>query len=157
MKSFIEFIKEDIKIDNPGGQWLKNKQEDADKGYSKRKGIEGSVTGYYKTNHKLPVDKIKNIPGARGEEEYRNDETNPKSQDLSKEIGHPSNFNTQKNPILIGVNHRGEPHVVEGNHRLAYAVKNKIPHIHAEVKYYNGGESVNGGFHPDDVKKMKVD
>jgi hypothetical protein len=73
---------------------------------------------------------------------------------LEKEIGHPDNFNSEANPISIGINHRGEPHVMEGNHRLAYALKHKIPHIHAEVRYYNGGEEASGPMHPSKLKDV---
>ena len=66
-----------------------------------------------------------------------------------------SGFSTKDHPIFIGVNHRGKPHVVEGNHRLAHAIKHGHEKIHAEVRYYNGGEDVKGqGFHPDQVLHM---
>lgn len=151
MKSFLEYIKEELRIDNPGGDWLKHKQEDAEKSYGRYRGITGSITAYHKDGpQKLRVDAIKNFPGARGEEAWRND--SPKMDDLEKDIGHPSNFNSKEHPIMIAVNHRGEPHIQEGNHRLAYAVKHKIPHIHAEVRYYNGGEEADGPMHPSKAK-----
>jgi hypothetical protein len=154
MKSFKTFLLENIVIDNPGGEWLKGKQEDAQYGITRHKGLRGAVTGYYKSPIRLRVDKIKDIPGSMGEEEFRN--SSPKMKALEDDIGHPSKFDSKKNPIMIGVNHLGNPYVMEGNHRLAYAAKHGIEHIHTEVKYYNGGETRQKGFHPSDVQKMKA-
>lgn len=146
--------------DNPGGEWLKNKQKRAEENPSLR-GIVGSTTGYFNHKAKIPTDKLDYLPGARGEHEFR--DNSEKLKNLEKEIGHPSNFNSKKYPIMVGVNHNGNAHVMEGNHRLAYAKKYGISPIHTEVKYYNGGEEYkpkhpdtlphrSGGFHPSIVK-----
>jgi hypothetical protein len=151
-KSFLYLSEEtniEFRQDNPGGNWLRAKQEDAEK--SGRK-VSGPITGYFTKDLKLPVKEIKDIPGSMGEESYRSDSS--KMKDLEKTIEDPSNFDSKSNPILIGVNHRGEAHVLEGNHRLAYATKHNIPHIYAEVKYYSGGEDVNGPHHPDKILNM---
>lgn len=156
MKSFLDYINEnaDLRYDNPGGDWLKNNQEDAEASYGRYRGITGKTTAYSTKLMKLKTDHIKGFPGARGEEEYRDHSS--KMDDLEKDVGHPSNFNSEKHPIMIGVNHRGEPHVIEGNHRLAYAAKNKIPHIHVEVRYYNGGEEADGPMHPSKLSGMSA-
>lgn len=150
MFSFKQYLKEKFKIDNPGGTWLKHKQEDANDDYPTYKGYNGATTGYFTGRLKIPVHHIKNMPGARGEHKFRNNDL--KLMALEKEVGHPSNFDSKKHPILIGVNHKGESSILEGNHRLAYAHKHKISHIHAEVRYYNGGEEAKGNFHPDTIK-----
>ena len=143
--------------DNPGGDWLKYKQEDAEdtmRRYSGRadsslaKGITGSVTGYYSKKLLLPVDHIKGTPGAMGEESFVNSPDNKKMADLKSEIGSPHQFNSKQNPIFIAVNHKGDAYTMEGNHRLAYAANHGISHIHAEVRYFNGGEDVDGPMHP---------
>jgi predicted alpha/beta superfamily hydrolase len=56
--------------------------------------------------------------------------------------------------IIIGINHKGEAHVLEGNHRIRYARDNNISHIHTDVSYFNGGEKAEGKFHPNKVKEM---
>jgi hypothetical protein len=155
MKSFQDYINEnaDLRYDNPGGDWLKHKQEDAEASYGRFKGITGSTTAYTRNRTiKLKVDAIKHLPGARGEEAYRDHSS--KMADLEKDVGHPHNFNSEKYPIMLAVNHRGEAFVQEGNHRLAYAAKHKIPHIHAEVRYYNGGEEKDGPLHPSKLKAI---
>jgi hypothetical protein len=48
-----------------------------------------------------------------------------------------------------------ENKLLEAN-RQADAVKHKIPHIHAEVRYYNGGEKVDGPMHPSKLKAITV-
>ena len=157
MKTFLEYITEndDLRYDNPGGDWLKGKQTDAEASYSRYKGITGSTTAYTRNRTvKLKVDAIKHLPGARGEEAWRDHSS--KMDDLEKEVGHPSNFNSEQNPIMLAVNHRGEAFVQEGNHRLAYAAKHKIPHIHAEVRYYNGGEEADGPMHPSKLAGMSA-
>ena len=86
-----------------------------------------------------------------GEHEYRDDFSSHKHKELQKSVD-SSKFDTKDNAILIGVNHKGRPHVLEGNHRLAHAIRHGHEKIHAEVRYYNGGEDVKGqGFHPDQV------
>lgn len=149
-----------FKVDNPGGDWLKYKQEDAEErmrkyGHSDThlgKGMTGSITGYYNKPVHIPVKHIQNLPGATGEEKFR--DTGTKQKSLEKEVGHPDNFDTKKHPIFIGVNHLGHGYVMEGNHRLAYAKKHGISHIHAEVRYYNGGEDAEGPLHPDKLKQL---
>ena len=151
MKSFKAFILEEIKYhqDNPGGSWEERKQNIANDHYAERKGLHGATTGYFNKNLRLPVNDIKHLPGAMGEHKFR--DSGKKQDRISSQIGHPKNFNSKEHPIMIGVNHRGEAHVMEGNHRLAYAAKHKISHIYSEVKYYNGGERING---PHSPKKM---
>lgn len=166
MKSFIQFCPEnassslEFKSDNPGGQWLKDKQEDAESRYSRNKGTNGATTGYFNRAVKMKTSDIKSIKGVNGEEKYRGDSNAPKRKYLNDEIGHPSNFNSRKNPILIGVNHRGESHVIEGNHRLAYAADNGIQHIHSDIRYFNGGEdavSTSSPLHPSNIIKNNSD
>lgn len=161
MKSFKQFIKEDkdpkFRTDNPGGEWLANKKKRAEEGMKNHKldrqsidgkGLQGSTTGYFTHHLKLPVHELKHVPGAMGEEEHRDNFNSHKHKELTKSV-EKHGFDTSKHPILIGINHHGKPHVLEGNHRLAHAIKHGHEHIHAHVQYYNGGEEVKGqGFHP---------
>jgi hypothetical protein len=158
MEKLKQLIVEAVKFyrDNPGGDWLKYKQENAMENFSRFKGIRGSVTGTIRT--KLPVSMLKDFPGARNEEEYRHpgrDKYDRLANDV-KERGwdHEENKN---NPVLIGVNHFGHAYTMEGNHRIAYASRNGIKHIHAEVRYWNGGEDKEGPMHPDIVKKNAIE
>jgi hypothetical protein len=51
----------------------------------------------------------------------------------------------------LGVNHRGEPFLIEGNTRVAVASDVGVPSVRAEVHYFNGGEMVEGQFAPENV------
>jgi hypothetical protein len=170
MKSFKTFITEaaEFRQDNPaargeegGKEWLddnkKYAEEKAKKANGKGatgKGITGAQTGYFKGLVKLPTSAVHKIPGANGEEAYRGDNSSDKNKNLEKTIGDPSKFDMKKHPALIAVNHKGEAHVMEGNHRIAYAQRHGISHIHTEVRYWNGGEDVKGNMHPDKVKAL---
>jgi hypothetical protein len=151
VKRFKQFLHEGSEVkfrtDNPGGEWLQKHISTAEDHYSKRFGLHGGATGYFSGGDgtlKLPVHILKDLPGAMGEHHTRDDATSPKSARLEQEIGHPKNFDSKEYPILVGVNHRGKGFVMEGNHRLAYAARHGISHIHTEVRYWNGGEN-----HPD--------
>lgn len=163
MLRFRKFIIEDselkLKLDNPGGDWLRRQQKNAEEKMANgpgesasSRGITGSTTGYFNKYPKLPTHVLKHVVGAMGEENFRDHSS--KLERLEKTIGHPSKFNSKEHPILIGVNHKGHPHIIEGNHRVAYANKHGISHVHSEVKYFNGGEAVKGNFHPDKVMKI---
>lgn len=153
MLSFLNFINEGFRSDIPNEEWLKHKQEDAQRNYSRTKGITGTVTGYFDHYHTLNPNIVRNIPGLNGEHAFRE---NPHSKRIDDTIGHPSNFDSRNHPILIGVNHHGAPYVIEGNHRLGYAVRNKIPVIHADIRYFNGGERANGPLHPSKINRYKI-
>jgi hypothetical protein len=142
----------DFRRDNPGGDWLKRKQEQAGEHFRGHK-LSGAITGYFKHTLHLPVKHLTHIPGANGEHKYRDDHTSHKHQELAKSVKEKG-FNTEHDAILIGVNHHGEPHVLEGNHRLAHAAKHGIEKIHAEVRYWNGGEDAKGNFTPKHVASL---
>lgn len=133
-----------IRTDNPGGQWLESQrrraQENVDKGYTK---VSGAVTGYLKKPVELDPKKLEVIPGAMDERrvpgEYQYDRLRP----LIEAEGF-----RQDRPILIGVNHRGEPYIIEGNTRAAVARDLGIDRIPAEVRYFAGGEQVGGLMEP---------
>jgi hypothetical protein len=172
MKTFKEFITEEEKglhlyVDNPGGDWLKGRQASAEeqmkskrnKGDASGKGITRDATASFRkgrdtTSLNLPVEHLSKLRGAMDEHETRDDESTYKNEKLNKQIGDPSNFDSEKYPISISVNHKGEGFVMEGNHRLAYAKRHGISHIHARVDYRNGGEEVEGHMHPSKLMKL---
>jgi hypothetical protein len=160
VKKFLDFIKEDYDFyaDNPHGDWLKQKQERVNKKIkeyegkgSYGKGLTGDVTGSIR-GAKIPIHHLKDLKGA--EDEHKFAQSALEMHKFDKKIGGKENFDTKTRPVLIGVNHKGETHVLEGNHRIAYAHKHNIPHIHTEINYFNGGEEAEGKFHPEKVKKM---
>ena len=137
--------KPEVKIDNPGGSWLETQrrlsQDRIDRGYGP---ISGAVTGYVTRNMELDPRKLEVIPGAQGERrvpgEVQYDELRP----LIEAEGF-----RQDRPILVGINHLGDPYIVEGNTRAAVARDLGIDRIPADVRYFAGGESVEGAMMPE--------
>jgi len=138
-----------VRTDNPGGEWLKHErrraEENVAKGYSK---LSGAVTGSLKRPIELDPQKLAVIPGAVGERrvpgEYQYDRLRP--------LIEAEGFRQDK-PILIGINHRGEPYISEGNTRAAVARDLGIDRIPAEVRYFAGGEGVEGPMMPELLEK----
>lgn len=141
--------------DNPGGDWLMHKQKYAEEQPERYHALVGAVTGSYR-NLKIPPADLIRVPGAMDEETFRSP-GNIKYDYLAKKVKEEGWYQPQRNQILIGVNHHGKAFILEGNHRMAYAHNNNIPHIWTEVRYFNGGERVPGPFHPDNIKKSYVE
>lgn len=151
-----EFITENqptVKIDNPGGDWLQSKIE-----YAKEKGPNefgvphmGKVTGYFPDNVRIPVSILKNIPGARGEQ------TNVRQDDLDSLMDYmktnnrlpPSAHSDKEYAPFITVAYDGSPWVNEGNHRIMAAAALGWDSMPIELRYFDGGEAVDGPLHPD--------
>lgn len=133
-------------IDNPGGDWLQRKLEAAQEDYrtaplgSSRRNIGASdITGYFKTALDLSPDLLKDLPGALGEEAWR--ETSVKLENLEKRIREQG---YEPSPILINVREDGTPFIVEGNHRVAEALKSGRTSIPVELRYLRGAEDAEG-------------
>jgi hypothetical protein len=149
-------MKSIVAKDNPGGKWLERKIEDveaamrrAPAGTATEKGIAGATTAYTRGAVMLPVNMVTNLPGAMDENRVPGD---PKYDRLMEKIDADGWKEDQDgNAILIGVNHRGEAYIVEGNTRTAAATALGVPDIRAEVRWYNGGESQPGPITPDTV------
>jgi len=147
-----------IRRDNPGGRWLKNKQEDAEKDMMeassssyRSKGLGGSVTGYMDEPEMLPVKRLVGMAGAQGERRAAGD---LQFDDLMERVKRDGFDQQGGNAILIGVNHKGKAYILEGNTRLAVAQEMGIPYIRAEVRYFNGGEEAGGDFAPERIEDM---
>lgn len=132
-----------LRTDNPGGDWLRRKRENADEatrsGFIK---VSGPETATLRRPIELDPRKLEVIPGNMGEVRVPGD---PKYDALRPKI-EAEGF--QNHPILVGINHRGEPYIIEGNTRTAVARDLGIDRIPAEVRYYAGGEGVEGPMMP---------
>lgn len=162
MKDFKSFLKEEFdqekakragyRVDNPGGDWLKNKQTYADedikksrKGTYQSKGLNGSSTAF--VHVKVHPDLFKHIPGAMDEKPGPG---NPKYDELHKSVS-DNGYDHERNAILVHINHHGHPYVVEGNNRAKVARDTGQKYIHAEVHWRNGGENTDGPLTPKKV------
>lgn len=138
-----------VRTDNPGGQWLevqrRRAQENLDEGSTR---VSGSVTGSLKKPIEIDPKKLEVIPGAMGERRVPGEAQYDRLRPMIEAEGF-----RQDSPILVGVNHLGEPYIIEGNTRAAVARDLGIDRIPAEVRYFAGGEQVEGPMMPDLLQK----
>jgi len=138
-----------VRTDNPGGEWLKHARRRADErvrsGGTK---VSGAVTGYLKKPIELDPRKLEDIPGAMNERRVPGESQYDRLRPLIEAEGF-----RQDSPILIGVNHLGDPYIIEGNTRAAVARDLGIDRIPAEVRYFAGGEGVEGPMMPELLQK----
>lgn len=123
-----------IKKDNPGGDWLRYQREAAEE--STRR-VTGPVTAYLNKYIHLDPKKVSRIPGSLKENPVWG---SPKYDALHESMSERGFDPEESGPILIGVNHRAEPYILEGNNRAAVARDLGIESIPAEIRWYAGGE-----------------
>ena len=143
----------DFTRDNPGGEWLKNKQARAEQNPD-MKFMTGSITGTVggRTNMFLPTKTLKGFAGLNDESRVAGEPRYERLLSDAKKNGFDPDQDGNK--VVVGVNHYGQPYIVEGNTRLAVADALGVPTIKAEVRYWNGGEDVSGPMQPDNVLAM---
>ena len=147
--------------DNPaltrssGVEWLEHKQRVAEDTYGERRGITGSTTATLGSGDKdmfLPTDFMRRIPGLLDERRVPGE---VQYDALLRDVRERGFLPDQDgNRIVLGINHRGEPFIIEGNTRTAVASDLGIPNVRVEVRYKNGGEMVEGPFSPDNIARI---
>lgn len=187
-----EYINEaPFRRDNPGGEWLKNKQQKTiDAGRSALDHVPdlpdderpykslGSTTGWVDEKVVIPMEKLKRVNGLNAEQHTKRDhslewlrknmriENNKvmltKYERASDELvkkrqqeGYKGNeYWVRKEgefepmaPFIV-VDQDGVPWVNEGNHRIMVANEMGADAIEVEIRWYNGGENVDGPFSP---------
>lgn len=135
-----------LRIDNPGGEWLKNQRRYAEEGKAK---VSGPVTGYFNKPMELDPRKLESIPGSMNEQRAPGNW----AYDLLRPLIEKQGF-LQDRPILVGINHLGAPYIIEGNTRAAVARDLGIDRIPAEVRYFAGGEGVEGPMMPSRLEEF---
>jgi hypothetical protein len=137
-------------------EWLANKQRVADERYAESRGITGSTTAQLGHTRDadmfLPTDFLRRIPGLNRENRRPGD---PKYDDLLRDVQRRGFLPDQdSNRVVLGINHRGEPFLLEGNTRVAVANDVGVPNVRVEVVYKNGGEMVDGPFSPGNIARI---
>jgi hypothetical protein len=151
-----------IATDNPGGEWLKNKQRraeqdmrTADPGSSSGKGITGSTTAYMPKPVNMPVDILSSLTGANDEVRRPGD---ARYDELAADVARRGFVPDQDgNAVVVGVNHLGQAYLKEGNTRVAVARDFGVPSVRAEVRWFNGGELADGPFSPAAVERLATE
>ncbi len=139
-------VKPVIRRDNPGGEWLKHERRRAEENYSDFSRLPGSETASTRKPIMLDPQKLATIPGAAGEVRVPGDPQYDRLYPSMKEHGF---IEPELNEILVGINHLGDPYIIEGNTRAAVARDLGIDRIPAMVRYYAGGEQVGGRMEPN--------
>ncbi len=138
--------------DNPGGDWLARKQESArqamqdpgEEGMAKV-GLRGAITAYTKKPVELPVALLAKLKGANQENPVPG---TPKYDRLAQSVKERGWNQPDDEEIMVGVNHLGEPYLMEGNNRVAVAAANGVERVKVSVQWRNGGEAVDGPLSP---------
>jgi hypothetical protein len=145
--------KQHLRQSNPGGDWLKGKQVTASKNPD-RKFMVGADTAYIgaETDVFLPTDVLSGLPGMENEVRRAGDPRYDALLADAQENGFDPD--QKKNKIVVAVNHYGQAYILEGNTRVAVAKALGVANVKAEVRYWNGGEDVDGPMSPDNVLAM---
>jgi predicted chitinase len=146
-----EFINEGrLQIDVPNEEWLQGKID-----YAKRKsrnefGVPAmqSTTAYlpHEEPIELPVKLLKQIPGARGEQQRVRSKDLQAIMKIMQDTGKLplTDRGTEYHPFIL-VGYDGQPWVFEGNHRIMAAAALGWPTLKVVVKYFDGGERIKSG------------
>ena len=107
--------------------------------------LRGAVTGYFNDAVRIPLNMLEGVPGASDERPIPG---TPKYDELMRSVKREG---WKPDPILVGVNHKGRPYILEGNNRAAVARALGQTHIPGDIRWWNGGEEVEGPWHPKNV------
>ena len=155
----VGVIKGVLKRDNPGGSWLAGKlREAAESGVTEFGAPKrfGAVTGNFTEHQNIPVETLAKIKGLRGEQ------GNVRQQDLDSLVEYmgankklpPGSRPGKEYAPYVEVDQNGIPWVNEGNHRIMAAQKLGWQNMPVEVRYFNGGENVQGVLSPSNIEKF---
>ena len=103
----------------------------------------------YTTNVVLKPDELKGVKGYQGEEKRLKTPTGKDSKKLKnlKDSIAKEGYKPYTNPQIV-VNHKGEPFVLEGNHRIQEAIDSGRPAIAVDIKYLTTGYRADGPLNP---------
>jgi len=103
----------------------------------------------FTTNVVLKPDELKGIKGYQGEEKRVKTPTGKDSKKLKnlKDSIAKEGYKPYTNPQIV-VNHKGEPFVLEGNHRIQEAIDSGRPTIAVDIKYLTTGYRADGPLNP---------
>lgn len=139
--------------DNPGGNWLEGKKKQTEEAGFDERGMPerfGTVTGSLSAPVLMPIDLAASIPGMQGEQQnVRQDSLDwlKNSMDATGRLPMRQDGKAEYVPF-VQVDQNGNAWVNEGNHRIMAAKELGWTHIPVEVRWFNGGEAVDGKFAP---------
>lgn len=138
--------------DNPGEKWAAGKRRDMAERYDPTRNPVPYSSVSASARVFLPVSELRKVPGARGERRVPGDY---QFDNLDASV-RGEGFK-MSSPILIQVNHLGDPYIVEGNTRVAVAYINDVGSIPVEVQWLAGSETLAQGlWTPEGIKSSGV-
>lgn len=147
-----------LRSDIPSEHWLNSKKSLANEyGVDPTTGVPrsfGVITGYFEGNTpiKIPVDVLKVIKGQKGEQNSVRKDDLAWLVNYMKE-GYLPIMNGKEYYPYIEVDQNGNPWINEGNHRIMAADQLDWEWMSVEIRYFNGGETIdNGLLSPDKIK-----
>lgn len=129
--------------DNPGGRWLAEQRARAMAAKRPGSGSTTATLGLMRPVT-IAVGKLRDLPGARGEEAHRR---NDAKMDALREVVAREGWNPDA--VMVWVDHDGTARIAEGNHRVALADELGIERIPVDIRYFAGGEEANGRLNPE--------
>ncbi len=146
----------ELRIDNPGGGWLKGKIEEAEASRSRSPvgaPRSGATTGYFRGDPNTVVVPVEELARLRGLSDEQNKVRYEDLNWLIEHMGTTGNLpearkGTEYVPF-VNVDHTGRGWVNEGNHRIMAAKALGWDTLPVELNYLNGGEAVPGRLSPE--------
>jgi len=129
-----------IHRDIPNLRWLNSEREYAREKFENGDNFRGTVTATFLG--RLPVSMVSKLPGKNNEHTLPNVLHDFKSEPIRESIQKEG----VKEPIMLWVGFNGQTVIAEGNHRTKLAEEFNQESIPVEIKYFAGGELVNGNF-----------
>ena len=149
-RQIIESATPELRRDNPRGEWLADEIATCNAAGRGRYGEPrrfGNITAWFTGNVVLPVRLVAGVRGLMGEHTF----TRQHSYDwLYNYMSKHGKLPTDGAPFIM-VAHDGSAWMNEGNHRVKVAKALGWDSIPIELRYYSGGELVDGPWSPDKV------
>jgi hypothetical protein len=127
--------------DNPGKEWLSHEREYAKKQLlQKGRNFAGAVTASFEG--RLPTKMLASLHGVNNEHNIKNILNDFKSKPIRESIRNEG----VREPIMLYVGFDGTTKIAEGNHRVALANEFRLKDVPVDIRYFAGGELVDGNF-----------
>jgi hypothetical protein len=143
-----------FKEDLGSPSWLQEQIDYAKERGRNRWGVPymGKTTGSFKGDISVPMSTLEKLRGQRGEQQAVREESLDYIRKNWDEVS--------KEPPYIEVAYNGEAWISEGNHRIMVAKEKGLDSLPVEIKYFDGGQKVDGPLKPEkllDISKSLRD
>ena len=109
----------------------------------------GAVTGRFTAPVSVPLKALQSLPGLRGEQgKVRQGDLDWLLRRMGETGSLPTLENGKPEVPYIEVDQDGKAWISEGNHRIMAAARLGWETLPVEIRYFNGGERINGALNP---------